>query len=468
MVRYQRRMLASVVGLTCLLAAVSAFAQKSPPVLTIEEALVLARKNNPAFPLLEQKVTQANARIDKAWAFIKPNLTWQGTFTHTSAGGALDPAQSAIATIDTIQNLVGDSGLIPASKFDEQRALIRSNSQPIEIVRRNSFGMNLVLRQPLFNGLSIPLIKNEYDNLEMQKLTNTVQERKLLRGVVETYYQLVTAERQLKIQESSLIVRKEHLRVAEARLAGGIGAKLDVIQARAAISAVELEITRTRAGIDQARAVLANLIGGPAEFSTKDPNPVPPVNSELPTLVQSAIANRDELKSLDFAKSMANRLDDVAWMKFVPSLDFTGLLRGTDTPGFQGDNFVYQLVFTLTIPLYDGGTRYADLKDAESRIVEANEAVRNQRIEIEREVTTAWLNWIAMRNQIRVVEEQVKIATETVEAARAQYEAGVITSLEVVDATDRQLQAEMGLNIMKIGAELALFKLSDAIGTWRP
>ncbi len=125
-------------------------------------------------------------------------------------------------------------------------------------------------------------------------------------------------------------------------------------------------------------------------------------------------------------------------------------------------------MFTLTLPLYDGGKRYADLRESHSKI---REAVLQRKLlgqQIESEIVRLRAEMTSAEAGVISAQKVVELAKTTVEDMEASFEAGVATQLDLLDASQRLLEAEIGLTKSLHGRDLTRLSLFHSMGQFNP
>lgn len=114
--------------------------------------------------------------------------------------------------------------------------------------------------------------------------------------------------------------------------------------------------------------------------------------------------------------------------------------------------------------VWDGGRRRAEQAEAgaASRAVEARAADLDRQIAFE--VQQRWLELDSSRAAIGAAADGVRSATEARRVVMERFQAGVITSSDVVDADLAVLQAELDLTRARANARLAEARLNRAVG----
>lgn len=103
---------------------------------------------------------------------------------------------------------------------------------------------------------------------------------------------------------------------------------------------------------------------------------------------------------------------------------------------------MYQLGFSFSVPLWDGGRAVALARAAEARAVELEARARDARLAGEDAQARALLDQKQAEQQLVIAEELVAVAERRVEHARAYYELGEGSLEAVADARAALRDAE--------------------------
>src|SRR5262249_14682047 len=110
-------------------------------------------------------------------------------------------------------------------------------------------------------------------------------------------------------------------------------------------------------------------------------------------------------------------------------------------------HYAWSIQGLLTIPIWDGGSRYG-----EARVARANVAESKEKLEIAKRGATLEARQAARSVEVadetrKIAEQSNALAKETARLAQVAFDAGSTTSFELVDAAQRQRQAELNLAV---------------------
>ncbi|MES2316275.1 MAG: efflux transporter outer membrane subunit [Pseudomonadota bacterium] len=294
--------------------------------------------------------------------------------------------------------------------------------------------------------------------------------------VATTYWQLRGMDAEQAILKDALAARLEAQQVVEARFNGGLTNELDVSRAqveRANAEADLHEVQRQRNLLEHSLAVLAGVSpSSPLVAAVASPVlPQPPV---IPVgLPASLLAQRPDLAASVAGLRAANANVAVAEGAFYPSLSLTGNF------GFASES-LSQLTnsgarqfsigpLALTLPLFDGGRNKANLALSQARYGEALANHEGKLLTALREVEDALSDVQQRARQGEVQAQSQQAAARAVLVARARYERGLSTYLDVTDAQRSSLAAERAAAQIRAQRLLATVAVARSLGAgWTP
>ncbi len=270
----------------------------------------------------------------------------------------------------------------------------------------------------------------------------------LVLAVRQSWYRAAQGERMVRSAEEGLARSELNLEYAEAQLAAGLGTRPDVLRARVDVSGAELELTRARNVGESARAVLNTLMGQPPSVSlalaAEDPEAALPELASWEELLTTALDSREELRSARARTARQEALVRLARGSYLPSVTAdAGVSRGAMAS--QDAEKSWSLGVALSLPLFDGFSRSADVQAQRARLDAArfDEAAVAQGVEAE-----AWQAWLDEQESARRLENARALfaaATENLEAAQESYRQGLGSMIGLVDARTSFTGAEQAL-----------------------
>ncbi len=301
------------------------------------------------------------------------------------------------------------------------------------------------------------------------------QERDNLIGeVTEAYYRLLQTRRMVEVAEKSLKRSDIHLDFARARFRNGLASRADVLKARVERSNAELAMIRARNNRLAAAGHLNVLLGRPAQrrISIYDDLEIgmsdlsldsSMVRVEAEQLIQAAFQSRPEMISLSERIDSQRAAVTLARSDYFPtvSLDGSYSLTGEDPSDMKGSTY---LGLSMSLPLFRGfarpavtGQAYLSLNNLQNQL----ESLRNR---ISLEVWEAYLSVKEAHQRNLSSEIYYRDARENLRIAEGEYREGVGSMLDVIDAETALVTAEESYIDALVDFRIAMAELKRSVG----
>ena len=445
----------------------------APASLSLEEAVALARENNPEYLQQRTDIAVARSSVRSAMGDLLPSASAQNTFGYTASG---------------------------ERRFES----VGLGTQPEVYSSSYGIGLNYQLSGA---RLLQPSVERARLNATQRRVTGAAAE--LEAQVANQYLTVLQAREQVAQAEREVARTGEHVRLAEARLEVGAGTPLDVRRAEVQQGRAQVNLVQSRNQAATAVLVLAQLLGvqlDPAveltsRFSVFDPA------WDAETLVAAALQNNPGLLAARASASAAGTAVTAARSSYLPSLSANMGWRGSvhqagdieplvvdamnnlsrnyaaclnqneirtrvglgpvacvnpAAPGVaqevrssieaqnSGFPFGYErqpmsASLTVSLPIFTGFSRQLEVDRARAMAADAGYAVRAEELRLRQEVGTAVRN-LETAHQTVLLQEQVRgNAAEELRLAQERFRFGAANSVEVTDAQTNLAQAERDL-----------------------
>lgn len=276
------------------------------------------------------------------------------------------------------------------------------------------------------------------------------------------------AESELAIRETNVDALREQVRAARDRFEVGEVTRTDVAQAEAREAAAQAELAAARSRLARVRAVYEQVVGLPA-VQLAAPPPAPALPGTLEQALAIARTANPNIVAAKAREVQGERSVDVAKGRLGPKLDLVGTAGLVET--YQDDSFRDTNVVAgveLSWPLFDSGLLQSRTRGAQ---LESDRA-RYERMAVERQitaqVTSAWHQVVAVREEIRASMSQVAAAEIALEGAKQELAVGERITLDVLDQEQELLEARLGLIAAERAAYVATHELLAAMGDLKP
>lgn len=469
-------------------------------VIPLEEALRLAATRSFDLRIARERLIQQELQVKKAWALLLPQINASANYTFNCIGSeaapflscsdqtveflseeSLDQQKLLFSSLGTILEQVAEFEADPAAQaqlrqqaqelyatadgFEEAKADIK----PIVVQPAQVVNGSLTFSMPLFSGRAVPLLQNAYTAVEAVDLAGAQARSALMLAVARAYFGAYTAKRMLAVANQQLASATAHRDAVQMRASLDAATPLTLRRAELDVIRASQSVRSTENAYRVAVGAIGNLIGVQEFFDVEEPPKQSPIESELDVeeMLQRAFSSRLDLQAQKRALEIAdrNRLD--AWLQFLPSINLVAQGRMTsNVNGFVATPFTGALMVTASLPLYDGGTRYANLKETASKIREELLKVRQIEQRIEGQVRGNRTDITLKQEALQLAEEGLVVAREASEQANSLYDVGAATPLDVSDANLAVYLAEMDVLRAELEVQQARLGLAYVVGAF--
>ena len=177
-----------------------------------------------------------------------------------------------------------------------------------------------------------------------------------------------------------------------------------------------------------------------------------------------AVQQRAKAAGYDVRVAGASRMPRVSLFAGGDYTDYFGTLGGVNAPLLDQSGTSSQAGVRATIPLFQGGAPAAQRRAAQAR----EDATLEQQVAIERAVIStvrsAYAQWQASLSLITSSQTAVDAATLSLEGVRAENTVGNRTILDILNAEQELLSAQVQLETARRNAYVAGFNLLAAMG----
>lgn len=482
-------------ALLLALGAVGASAQ-TPRTLTLEEAIELARRNNPQFQQQRNNADVAEWQTREAYGNLLPSSTASGGLSYQAAGqqrfGVFSGSDLGISETPAYYfsdySLGLNYQLSGATLFGVGQA--RSNEAAVEAqVEAAAFALEAAVTVQYLAVLAA----QDAVTLAEQELVRAEENLKLAAARVSVGAAIPLDEKQAAVErgraEVALLQARNTLVRSRLELSEQLGVELSedvVLSSRFAVG----ELVETKAGLlERAMSRHPNLVALRAGERAARAGVRMAQSGYLPTLSFSAgwngytRASSDDRYLIDqargqiqgarqeceFTNEIFSRLADP-----LPARDCSGLVF---TPAMEqrilAENQAFPLDFTrqpfgaqmtVSLPLFTGFTRQRQLEQAKVARQDAEHQRRAEELRLRTQVEAAYNTVETARRSVALETRNRELADEQLALARERYRVGAANFLELKDAETLKARADRAYLTALYGYHEALAALQNAVG----
>lgn len=325
---------------------------------------------------------------------------------------------------------------------------------------------NINITQPIFNGFQTfsRTEEAEANVLAGRFLLGNVEQNVLL-AAVTAYVDVLRDMALVRLTEGNLDVLREELDSTTARFEVGELTKTDVAQAEARVSGAQSDLSQARANLASSRATYERVVRRPPGSLSQPPT----LDGTLPKSLEEAMATAEAEHPalLSSRHSIAASDFEVEAIKgeLLPSITLEGdYTRRWEPSATTPDSESASIVGRLRVPLYQAGAVSSRIRQAREVATQRRLESEDVRAEVHAAVATAWDGLIAARAQIVADRQQIRAATVALDGVRQEQRVGQRTTLDVLDAQQELLNAQVNLATSTRNEVVAAYTLLAAVG----
>ncbi len=298
-------------------------------------------------------------------------------------------------------------------------------------------------------------------------------EASLFSAVVGAYMDVIRDEAILGLNAKQVAVLKTNLQATRDRFEVGDLTRTDIAQSESRLALAQSNYESAEAQLIGSRERYVQLVGS-EPLALEQPPVLPGLPDSPDTAVAKALDDNPDLLAAkknadaaryDIAVANASRLPKISAVGSKSYANFLNTLPSLGV-GFNQSQTAQNAAagVQLTLPLYQGGAPSAQVRQAKERSGQAIEQViQAERVAIA-QTRTAYASWRASNAVIISSESAVAAASLSLEGVKAENSVGNRTILDILNAEQELLNAQVQLVSARRNAYVAGFSLLAAMG----
>jgi outer membrane protein len=329
--------------------------------------------------------------------------------------------------------------------FIVQTSIIGGN--PVKLGVNNLSAGQFTVSQAIFNRDVLLAKKTRGDVLLQANQNTSFNKTDLAVNVSKAFYDVLTTSQQIRVSEEDIVRLERSLRDAQNQYKSGVADKIDYKRATISLNNTKASKKSNEEVLKGKIEFLKSLMGYPLGNELKIDYDTLQMEREilLDTLQTPEVASRIEFQQLTTQKRLLESNLRYNKMSFLPTI----AANGAYNLNYQNNQFgdLYRnnypnsfAAVTLTLPLYQGGKRKANINSAEWQVKRVDLDMTNLKLNVNSEYTNALSYYKGSLANLISQKENVELAREVYDVIQLQYKSGIKTYLEVVTSeTDLRL-----------------------------
>ncbi|WP_027390326.1 TolC family protein [Chrysiogenes arsenatis] len=336
----------------------------------------------------------------------------------------------------------------------------------------NTRYLNASLSQPIYTGGRAAAERSKATHVQVASAYQvTAAQKSIYLALVSLFADIRQAEAIAAVNRANIERLEEHLSKSRIRFEVGEVEKTVLLQSEMALSQGRADYQASLNTLHLLEVRLGNIVGIASDITLVGEIPQPATLPEtIDDLLRLANEHRDDLKAEQAMLDFTNEDLRVQVSKYLPTvragvdyrnntIDGVGQRAGTS----EGDDITFML--NLELPIFEGGTRVADYREAKYNIIERSHRILQLKEQIRFDVHQSVYTLDTLSHRLREAQSRITLAEENLRMVRLQFEVGEATNLDLLDAIVNLKNSELDLVINEFDQRKNQFILMQAIGT---
>jgi outer membrane protein len=401
---------------------------------TLADALAATYSNQPILQSERARLRATDENVPAALAGWRPTVQLQG-----SAGYGSGVTRSYSFQLQTVVNTPADR-LIGTAALQAQQTLYNGGK----------------------NQANINRAKNQ---VRAERATLIAQEQTSFTNAVNAYVGVIQAKQTLDLNINNEAVLAKQLQATNDRFRVGEITRTDVAQAEAALSGATAQRQTAEGQLESARGTFQQIIGVLPPPDLVPPQPLDLRLRDETQAIAMAATNNPQVISAQFNEAAAKDAVDVALAQLLPTVSLQAqIFQQNNAASWSTQSNGYQATVNLAIPLYQGGTEYAAVRQAKQLAEQAQRQVDDARRTAVQNAVQSWETLVAARAAADSTRAQIRANEIALEGVEREAIVGSRTTLDVLNA--QQLLLTSRTTLVQNLAQLvnASYGVAAAIG----
>lgn len=429
----------------------------------------------PALPVPQQFSLKQNALVPAPGEY--QDTGWRSFFVDSQVkaliGEALVNNRDLRMAVLKVQEARAQYGVTDADRYPQLTAgssgtysgKLKGDSS---IDREFEAGLNLSFDLDFFGRLK-NMSEAERQNFFASEEARRAVHISLISNVSQSYFNQRLAYAQLQVAEETLQNYQRSYAFVEKQLVTGSTNVLALEQARGVIESTRSEIAKRKGDLAQANNALQLLLGTYGKLPddhARNRGDIKPVTLP-PSLSSQILLQRPDIMEAEHGLLAANANIGAARAAFFPSITLTSSVSSSSSDLsslFNAASGMWNFVPKIDIPIFNAGRNQSNLDLAEIR---QQQSVVNYEQKIQnafKEVADALVLRQSIADQISGQQRYLDSLQITLQRARALYQNGAVSYIEVLDAERSLFATRQSLLDLNYAQQVNEIKLFAALG----
>ena len=345
-----------------------------------------------------------------------------------------------------------------------QRTETKPQAQSDGETHPKGYGVNVT--QPIFRGFrTLNGVREAEATVRAGRETLRITEQSVMLEAVTAYMDVVRDQAIVRLRENNVTVLSRELKATQDRFSVGEVTRTDVAQAEARRAASISALDLARSNLKTSRATFERVVGhAPANLQQQKPR-----EKLLPKSVDEAVAigmkESPVIVAAFYREQAARHNVDKTWGELLPTVNLEANYAHRYDPSRTVDEQeVTSVTGRVSVPIYPSGEVHARVRQSKHTHVSRLQEIEQNRTEAQAAIVSAWSQLVASRAQLQSDQVQVNATRTALAGVREEERVGQRTLLDVLNAEQEALNAEVQLVSTQRNLVVASYTVLSTVG----
>jgi outer membrane protein len=422
---------------------------------TLIETLGIAYETNPQLTAERAHLRSTDENVPTALAGWRPTVSVSGSYGY-AAGKYIESSACS----------VGAAGCTVVS--DNNGNIKYNNPFYVTTIKNNRTedqGTATVTQYLYRGGKTTATTHEAVNSVYAERARLIAEEETVFTDTVNAYVGVIEDQQLLALDRANEQVLGDELKAINDRFRVGELTRTDVAQAEAALAAAIATRQTAEGTLETARATFVRQVGVQPPADLIDPQPLKlPVKDEKEA-VELATSNNPNVIAAKFNESELRDAVDVAFANLGPTVSLQGsALYANGASLVRQESYGATATINVTIPLYQGGSEYAAIRQARQNYLQAVRQTEDAQRAAREQAVQAYETLLAARASIESSKVGVRSSEIALEGLEREALVGSATTQEVLIGQQNLLAAQITLVQNITSMVTASYGVASAIG----
>jgi outer membrane protein len=257
---------------------------------------------------------------------------------------------------------------------------------------------------------------------------------------------VISAQQTLELNRNNEIVLTKQLQATNDRFRVGEITRTDVAQAEAALSGAQAQRETSEGQLETARGTFQQIVGILPPPDLVPPQPLALGLKNETDAIALAATNNPQVIAAQLSDAAAKDSVDIALAALLPTVSLQGqIFQQNNASGWSTQTNGYQVTANLAVPIYQGGSEYAAVRQARQQQETTQRQVDDARRTAVQNAVQAWETLVAARAAADSTRSQIRANEIALEGVEREAIVGSRTTLDVLNAQQTLLNSQTSL-----------------------